>query len=111
MLARDRSRDVILAMRYGFHGKKGLANAVTGSETDRDRDGCVRFISFPTTECADVSQRGQPFDPAPYRRELDAPAPPIRPTAERTHHGTVLGRRRLLPPARRVLADAASVLP
>jgi 4-aminobutyrate aminotransferase-like enzyme len=71
-LARDRSRDVILATRYGFHGKKGLANAVTGSETDRDRDGRVRFISFPTTECADVSQRGQPFDPAPYRRELDA---------------------------------------
>jgi 4-aminobutyrate aminotransferase / (S)-3-amino-2-methylpropionate transaminase / 5-aminovalerate transaminase len=71
-LARDRSRDVILATRYGFHGKKGLANAVTGSETDRDRDGRVRFISFPTTECADVSQRGQAFDPAPYRRELDA---------------------------------------
>jgi 4-aminobutyrate aminotransferase-like enzyme len=23
-------------------------------------------------ECADVSQRGRPFDPAPYRRELDA---------------------------------------
>ncbi len=71
-LARDRARDVILATRYGFHGKKGLANAVTGSETDRDRDGRVRFISFPTTECADVSQRGQAFDPAPYRRELDS---------------------------------------
>ena len=71
-LARDRSRDIILATRHGFHGKKGLANAVTGSETDRDRDGRVRFISFPTAECADISQRGQPFDPAPYRRELDA---------------------------------------
>ncbi len=71
-LARDRSRDVILATRYGFHGKKGLANAVTGSENDRDRDGRVRFISFPTIECADVCQRGQAFDPAPYRRELDA---------------------------------------
>jgi 4-aminobutyrate aminotransferase/(S)-3-amino-2-methylpropionate transaminase len=71
-LARDRSRDMILATRHGFHGKKGLANAVTGSETDRDRDGRVRFISFPTAECADISQRGQPFDPAPYRRELDA---------------------------------------
>jgi 4-aminobutyrate aminotransferase-like enzyme len=71
-LARDRSRDVILATRFGFHGKKGLAGAVTGSETDRDRDPRVRFISFPMAECADVSQRGQRFDPAPYQRELDA---------------------------------------
>src|SRR6516162_7567231 len=71
-MARDRSRDVILATRYGFHGKKGLAGAVTGCETDRERDPRVRFISFPMSECADVSQRGQPFDPAPYRRELDA---------------------------------------
>ena len=46
-LARDRTRDMILATRYGFHGKKGLAGAVTGSETDRDRDPRVRFISFP----------------------------------------------------------------
>jgi 4-aminobutyrate aminotransferase-like enzyme len=71
-LARDRTRDMIVATRYGFHGKKGLANAVTGCETDRDRDPRVRFIGFPTLECADVSQRGQPFDPAPYQRELEA---------------------------------------
>ncbi len=71
-LARDRSRDVILATRFGFHGKKGLANAVTGSEADRERDPRVRFIGFPMDECRDVSQRGAPFDPAPYRRELDA---------------------------------------
>jgi 4-aminobutyrate aminotransferase-like enzyme len=71
-LARDRARDMILATRYGFHGKKGLANAVTGCETDRDRDPRVRFISFPMAECADVSQRGQAFDPAPYQRELEA---------------------------------------
>jgi 4-aminobutyrate aminotransferase-like enzyme len=71
-LARDRARDIIVATRFGFHGKKGLANAVTGSEVDRDRDPRVRFVSFPTAECADVSQRGQPFDAAPYRRELDA---------------------------------------
>jgi 4-aminobutyrate aminotransferase-like enzyme len=71
-LARDRTRDMIVATRFGFHGKKGLAGAVTGSETDRERDPRVRFISFPMTECADVSQRGQPFDVAPYRRELDA---------------------------------------
>jgi 4-aminobutyrate aminotransferase-like enzyme len=71
-LARDRDRDMIVATRFGFHGKKGLANAVTGCETDRERDPRVRFISFPMAECADVSQRGQPFDAAPYRRELDA---------------------------------------
>ena len=40
-------RDMILATRYGFHGKKGLAGAVTGSETDHERDPRVRFISFP----------------------------------------------------------------
>ncbi len=71
-LAHDRTRDVILATRYGFHGKKGLAGAVTGSETDRDRDPRVRFVSFPMSECDDVSRRGQPFDPVPYRRELEA---------------------------------------
>jgi 4-aminobutyrate aminotransferase-like enzyme len=73
-LARDRSRDVILATRYGFHGKKGLAGAVTGCETDRDRDPRVYFISFPTAECDDVTKRGAAFDPAPYRQELDAVA-------------------------------------
>jgi 4-aminobutyrate aminotransferase-like enzyme len=71
-LARDRTREMIVATRFGFHGKKGLAGAVTGSETDHDRDPRVRFISFPMAECADVSLRGAPFDPAPYRRELDA---------------------------------------
>ncbi|HVL13551.1 MAG TPA: aminotransferase class III-fold pyridoxal phosphate-dependent enzyme, partial [Gemmata sp.] len=71
-MARDRSRPVILATRHGFHGKKGLANAVTGSETDAERDPRVRFISFPTAECRDVALRDQPFDPAPYARELDA---------------------------------------
>ncbi|HEY7329720.1 MAG TPA: aspartate aminotransferase family protein [Gemmataceae bacterium] len=70
-LARDRSRDMIVATRFGFHGKKGLAGAVTGCETDHERDPRVRFISFPMAQCADVSQRGQPFDDAPYRRELD----------------------------------------
>ncbi|MBM4069313.1 MAG: aminotransferase class III-fold pyridoxal phosphate-dependent enzyme [Planctomycetes bacterium] len=71
-LARDRDRDMILATRYGFHGKKGLAGAVTGCETDRDRDPRVRFISFPMTECADVSMRDRPIDLAPFRKELDA---------------------------------------
>ena len=71
-MARDRSREMIIATRNGCHGKKGLAGAVTGNETDRERDPRVRFISFPTAECADVSMRGKPFDPTPYRRELEA---------------------------------------
>jgi 4-aminobutyrate aminotransferase-like enzyme len=71
-LARDHTRPMILATRFGFHGKKGLAGAVTGCETDHDRDPRVRFISFPMAECRDVSMRDAPFDPAPYRRELDA---------------------------------------
>jgi 4-aminobutyrate aminotransferase-like enzyme len=71
-LTRDRSRDIILATRHGFHGKKGLAGAVTGTEYDKERDPRVRFISFPMAECSDVEQRDQPFDPAPYQRELDA---------------------------------------
>jgi 4-aminobutyrate aminotransferase-like enzyme len=91
--ARDRTRPMILATRLGFHGKKGLANAVTGSETDAERDPRVRFISFPMAECRDVSMReagarsaskgehaplagasgsDQKFDPAPYQKELDA---------------------------------------
>ena len=71
-LARDRTRDMLIATRYGFHGKKGLAGAVTGSEVDRDRDPRVRFISFPMRECVDVSMRDEPFDPWPYLQELEA---------------------------------------
>jgi 4-aminobutyrate aminotransferase/(S)-3-amino-2-methylpropionate transaminase len=70
-LARDRSRDMILATRHGFHGKKGLAGAVSGCETDHERDPRVRFLSFPMEECRDVSMRGRPFDPTPYLRELE----------------------------------------
>jgi 4-aminobutyrate aminotransferase-like enzyme len=70
--ARDRNRQMIIATRYGFHGKKGIAGAVTGCETDHERDPRVRFISFPMKECADVASRGAPFDPLPYRKELDA---------------------------------------
>jgi 4-aminobutyrate aminotransferase-like enzyme len=71
-LARDPARDMIVATRYGFHGKKGLAGAVTGCETDHDRDPRVRFVSFPMTECVDVADRGRPFDAKPYRKELEA---------------------------------------
>lgn len=70
--ARDRTRPMIVATRFGFHGKKGLANAVTGSEADSERDPRVRFITFPTAECRDVADRGAAFDPAPYQKELDA---------------------------------------
>jgi 4-aminobutyrate aminotransferase-like enzyme len=71
-LAREPARDMIIATRYGFHGKKGLAGAVTGCENDHDRDPRVRFISFPMAECADLSLRGQAFDAASYRKELEA---------------------------------------
>ncbi|MFN0055827.1 MAG: aspartate aminotransferase family protein [Planctomycetales bacterium] len=70
-LHRDESRDMILATRYGFHGKKGLAGAVTGSEKDHDRDPRVRFISFPMAEIDDVSRSDRPIDLTPYRRELE----------------------------------------
>lgn len=70
-LAHDRKRDVIVATRRGFHGKKGLAGAVTGSENDKERDPRVKFISFPMVECADVELRKQPIDLDPYQQELD----------------------------------------
>ncbi len=71
-MARDRTREMIVATRFGFHGKKGLAGAATGCETDRERDPRVRFVSFPMAECVDVTLRDQPLDVSPYRRELDA---------------------------------------
>jgi 4-aminobutyrate aminotransferase-like enzyme len=71
-LHRDESRDVIVATRHGFHGKKGLAGAVTGSERDRDRDPRVRFISFPMQECDDLSKQNDPLDLSNYEAELNA---------------------------------------
>lgn len=65
-------KDVILATRGGFHGKKGLAGAVTGDENSPERDPRVRFISFPKQECYDVSKRSEPFDPAVYAAELES---------------------------------------
>lgn len=65
-------RDVILATRHGFHGKKGLAGAVTGSEEDADRDPRVRFISFPMSEWDDVDCYDGELDLAPFRSELEA---------------------------------------
>jgi 4-aminobutyrate aminotransferase-like enzyme len=69
-LGRRPGEDIILATRYGFHGKKGLAGAVTGCETDKERDPRVKFISFPREECANVARRRQPIDLAPYEAEL-----------------------------------------
>ena len=63
--------DIMLATRYGFHGKKGLAGAVTGCETDKERDARVRFIDFPREKCCSLELRRQPLDLEPHRRELD----------------------------------------
>lgn len=71
-LNRDPGRDLILATRFGFHGKKGLAGAVTGSEKDADRDPRVVFIGFPMEEVADNASEPADWDPAPYHNELDA---------------------------------------
>src|ERR1700722_2051316 len=71
-LHRDPKRDMILATRHGFHGKKGLAGAVTGSESDHDRDPRVRFISFPMEEVDDVSKYEQTFAPTLYESELES---------------------------------------
>lgn len=70
-LHRDESRDIIVATRYGFHGKKGLAGAVTGSEKDRDRDPRVKFIAFPMEEVDDLSKYGQSIDLTRYKADLD----------------------------------------
>jgi 4-aminobutyrate aminotransferase-like enzyme len=70
-LAVDSRRDMILATRGGFHGKKGLAGAVTGCEADSGRDPRVRFVSFPKAECGDVDLRRQPLDLEPYQQELN----------------------------------------
>ena len=67
-----RDREIILATRYGFHGKKGLAGAVTGSENDPDRDPRVKFISFPREEVDDLSAFEDPFELGPYEAELEA---------------------------------------
>ncbi len=65
-------REIILATRYGFHGKKGLAGAVTGSETDADRDPRVKFIGFPREEIDDLARLEEPVDLSQYKAELDA---------------------------------------
>src|SRR6185436_1901259 len=61
---------IILSTRQGFHGKKGLAGAVTGSEYDNERDSRVKFISFPHDECISLARRKQHIDLVPYEAEL-----------------------------------------
>jgi 4-aminobutyrate aminotransferase-like enzyme len=70
-LDRRPGEDIILATRFGFHGKKGLAGAVTGSEQDKERDPRVKFISFPREECLSVERRKQPLDLTKYEQELE----------------------------------------
>ncbi len=69
-LERRPGQDMLLSTRHGFHGKKGLAGAVTGSEADKDRDPRVKFISFPREECLNLEKRRQPLDTRPYEEEL-----------------------------------------
>src|SRR5262249_53099886 len=69
-LDRRKGSEIILSTRHGFHGKKGLAGAVTGSEYDNERDPRVRFISFPHEECMSVLKRKQHIDLVPYEAEL-----------------------------------------
>ncbi|HWB00932.1 MAG TPA: aspartate aminotransferase family protein [Pirellulales bacterium] len=71
-LERRPGQNIILSTRHGFHGKKGLAGAVTGSERDPERDPRVRFISFPREECINLERRRQPIDLARYEAELEA---------------------------------------
>jgi 4-aminobutyrate aminotransferase-like enzyme len=62
---------VILATRHGFHGKKGLAEAVTGDEQSPNRDPRVTFIGFPREACRDLDEGNEPYDPAKTTHELD----------------------------------------
>ncbi|MGD9720238.1 MAG: aminotransferase class III-fold pyridoxal phosphate-dependent enzyme [Pirellulales bacterium] len=71
-LDRRAGQNIILATRHGFHGKKGLAGAVTGSERDAERDPRVRFLSFPMRECENLAARRRPLDLTPYQNELAA---------------------------------------
>lgn len=70
-LHREPDRDIILATRHGFHGKKGLAGAVTGSEQDADRDPRVKFVSFPMAEIDDINKSHTEIDLATYEAELN----------------------------------------
>ena len=99
---------MILATRYGFHGKKGLAGAVTGSEHDPERDPRVRFISFPREEC--YSRRAPPAAARSraVRRRARSDSTRARRPDLLPDHRAVPRRRRLVPSAEGVPATAAS---
>lgn len=67
----QKDRNVILATRHGFHGKKGLAEAVTGDETSPNRDPRVRFIDFPRADCNDLDDQKKAFDATATTEELE----------------------------------------
>ncbi|HEV3005918.1 MAG TPA: aminotransferase class III-fold pyridoxal phosphate-dependent enzyme [Pirellulales bacterium] len=69
-LDRRPGENIILSTRHGFHGKKGLAGAVTGSEQDPERDPRVKFLSFPRDDCVNVARRREPLDLAEYQAQL-----------------------------------------
>ncbi len=71
VMRRTAGKDHVLATRFGFHGKKGLAGAVTGTEKDKERDPRVHFISFPIDASIDLASAHRPPDLAPFRQELD----------------------------------------
>ena len=73
-LKRDPQRDIMIATRYGFHGKKGLANAVTGTEHDSDRDPRVKFIKLDEDAMRGVMDRDA-IDPATSIIAFDADQP------------------------------------
>jgi len=70
-LDRRPGENLILATRHGFHGKKGLANAVTGSEQDPERDARVKFLPFPQEECGTLDARTQTLNLQAYQEALD----------------------------------------
>ena len=110
-LHRDEKRDMILATRYGFHGKKGLAGAVTGCETDHDRDPRVRFISFPMAEVDDVSKYEHTFAPNAYQHRAGHPLERAGPADRLPDHRALLGGWRQLSPAVCLPQHAAKLLP
>lgn len=59
-LHRYPDRPIMVATRYGFHGKKGLADDVSGESSKNPN---VKFISFPMSGDE---------DPAFFQKELDA---------------------------------------
>lgn len=63
-------RSIILATRHGFHGKKGLAGAVSGTEQDKDRDPRVHFVPFPMEECRDIDLVSEAMNLKPFWDEL-----------------------------------------